>query len=282
MATGAATLFVCARLLVDRRPARPADLILLSLSLAAALLSKLDPVFLILLAATTAFLSANHDASPTRSLTRRTTSSMLVVVPPLAALGAWWLRYGQGSPGAGNVIGVAVATAVMLLPKIPAPTIPARLAASASEASQRPVATFDDGVVLLAATAGPAVLAPGRDVSVELRWRVAAASARDFTVFLQLIDQSNRSRIAGFDSIPYESSFPPRLWQAGESVDEHRSLLVPSDLPPGRYSLVLGSYYHEGDQIRPIGVVPTGPSTNTVELMSWQLSPVASIPPVTR
>ena len=421
MATGAATLFVCARVLVGRRPARPADLILLSLSLAAALLSKLDTVFLIPLVAVTVFLAANPDASPRRSLARRAASSMLVVVLPIAALGAWWLRYGQGSPGASNVkggfsvldvvtviqridgerllsalgnwqatvwggvgwgaltlwpavvyaalalpfvglvtvglvaiarawraptgfnqkwagallvasiiplfyatiarqadpsigldsnarftlpampvvallvalgvqqirtarlrqavapgyllitFGVALATAVVLLPKIPAPTIPARLAASASEASQRPVATFDDGVVLLSATAGPAVLAPGRDVSVELRWRVAAASARDFTVFLQLIDQGNRSRIAGFDSIPYESSFPPRLWQAGEIVDEHRSLLVPTDLPPGRYSLVLGSYYHEGDQIRPIGVVPTGPSTNTVELMSWQL-----------
>jgi hypothetical protein len=432
MATGAVTLFLCAYLLVDRRPARPADLVLVSLSLAAALLSKLDTVFLIPLVAATAFLAVNPDASLRRSLARRTASSMIVLALPLAALGAWWLRYERESQSVANVkagfgvlnvltviqridggrllaalgnwqatvwggvgwgtltlwppavyvaltlpfvglatvglvaiarawrapggfnqkwagallvasmiplfyatiarqadpsigldsnarftlpampvvallvalgvqqirsarlrqvlsrgylvtvFGLAIATAFVLIPRIPAPTIPARLVANENEASQRPVATFDDGVDLLAATAAPTVLTPGRDLSVELQWRVVSASGRDFTVFLQLIDQSNRSRVAGFDSIPYESSFPPRLWQAGEIVDEHRSLLVPTDLAPGRYSLVLGSYYHEGDLVRPIGVVPAGQPPNTFELTSWQLVPVASVPRVTR
>jgi len=172
------------------------------------------------------------------------------------------------------IIGVlAIATAVVLLPRVPAPAIPARLARSATELSAPPVAAFANGVDLLAATETPSRLLSGETLSVGLLWRVDASPPRDFTAFTQLIHQGDERRIVGSDAIPFQASFPPRLWQPGEFVEEHRQLVVPANLQAGRYKLIVGMYYYQPERLTPIPTHSSHAEGNVVAVAWWIVVP---------
>ena len=424
MAMGALTLLMCARLLAKRKRVRPANLLVLSLCLTGALLSKLDTVFLIPLVAAAVAIATEPGVCITTLIGRRIAMSALTLAIPLALLTGWWIGYGRtsqsvvgakagfgvlqvwtvvegiewkrllaafwnwnatgwggvgwgtltlwppvvyailavplvGLAGAGLwsltqrhswpeeatskrlaavlivlsaapifyativrqavasigldsnarftlpaapvvalvvvlgarylpigrfrrplavvylavTFGLAVATAVVLLPKIPAPVIPARLAVSDQELTGPALATFADGVDLLAVRDISPTLTPGGIVSVDLRWRVASAPGRDFTAFVQLRDAADGRKVAGSDAIPHQRMFPPRLWQEGEIVDDLRRVPVPPSLAPGVYTLVVGTYYLDGDTPRPINILSRPQSENTVVVQSWYVLP---------
>jgi len=83
---------------------------------------------------------------------------------------------------------------------------------------------------------------PGDVLAVDLHWRVTAPLPVDYHLFVHLIDQEGRlwAQQDGFK--------PTSSWQPGEEIDDKQAMLLPRDIPPGRYQIVVGFYLLEGGQ----------------------------------
>lgn len=82
---------------------------------------------------------------------------------------------------------------------------------------------------------------PGQTVSLDLYWRASTTPAKNYKVFVHLVDQEERI-LAQHDSVPANWSRPTTGWQAGEVVTDEHELSIPDDAPPGRYTLYVGMY----------------------------------------
>jgi hypothetical protein len=97
LATGAITLFLCTRLLTVHRPAGLVLLIVASLGLTAALLTKLDTVFLVALLLVASGYAVAPGEPLAGSLRRRLLVPLAVLVLPVGTLAAWWVGYGSSA-----------------------------------------------------------------------------------------------------------------------------------------------------------------------------------------
>ena len=79
---------------------------------------------------------------------------------------------------------------------------------------------------------------PGETIGVRLNWLAQQQVDESYTIFVHLIDGSNRL-IAQRDYTPMGGAFPTQLWIpkwiAGQSVNDPYQIKVPDDLPPGEY-----------------------------------------------
>jgi hypothetical protein len=85
---------------------------------------------------------------------------------------------------------------------------------------------------------------PGDPLTVTLTWRAQSNVAHDYKVFVHLID-SDGHRVAQHDSEPDEGGHPTSQWVPGALVRDTHVLLIPSDMPPGTYSIQVGMYLEE-------------------------------------
>jgi hypothetical protein len=76
---------------------------------------------------------------------------------------------------------------------------------------------------------------------VSLTWRALEMPAENYTVFVHLIDESQRVW-AQHDGEPVGGSRSTSSWHPGEEVTDHHGLALPSDFPPGEYRLAVGLY----------------------------------------
>lgn len=90
---------------------------------------------------------------------------------------------------------------------------------------------------------------PGGALPVTLYWAAAAKPTRDYRMFLHLCRDCEIPPLANADGAPLDG-YPPAgrttTWIVGDPVHDERSLALPPDLSPGRYTLLLG-VYPEGD-----------------------------------
>jgi hypothetical protein len=98
--------------------------------------------------------------------------------------------------------------------------------------------TFDGEVKLLGH--GLSTLEPkaGETLRVETHWRAIAAPSNDYALLLELVDE-NEELAGRWRLAPFADAYPTSVWQAGEYVRGQHLLLLPTDLPPGRYRLQL-------------------------------------------
>ena len=86
---------------------------------------------------------------------------------------------------------------------------------------------------------------PGETIEVWLNWLAQQQVDESYTIFVHLIDGSNRL-IAQRDYTPMGGAFPTQLWIpkwiAGQSVNDPYQIKVPDDLPPGEYFIETGMY----------------------------------------
>jgi hypothetical protein len=91
----------------------------------------------------------------------------------------------------------------------------------------------------------PLTVRAGQPLHLTLTWRALASPRDSFTVFIHLMDGTNRP-VAGCDDTPLGGSFPTYLWfpkwLPGQTVDDPYRLVIPADLPPGDYLLEAGMY----------------------------------------
>jgi len=76
---------------------------------------------------------------------------------------------------------------------------------------------------------------------VMLWWEALAPLDRDYTVFVHLVGEDGQLVGTG-DSPPLEGGFPTRLWRPGDGVTDEHTIPLPSDLPPGVYTVQVGWY----------------------------------------
>jgi len=78
-------------------------------------------------------------------------------------------------------------------------------------------------------------------VDLTLHWQALKEMSENYTVFVHLVDASGAVR-AQKDNWPVNDTYPTTLWQPGEFASDAYTLSLPSDLPPGEYTLDVGLY----------------------------------------
>ncbi len=104
----------------------------------------------------------------------------------------------------------------------------------------------------------------GDTLNVTLFWRASAAMARDYTVFVHLLD-ANGAVVAQHDGQPtWQLPMPTSTWQPGETLRDNHPITLPADLPPGEYQLRVGVYFWQTLERLPIlaNGVPVGDSVD--------------------
>jgi hypothetical protein len=100
------------------------------------------------------------------------------------------------------------------------------------------------GFTLKATTAaGPGVYRAGGTLPISLFWDVAAQPDEDYSLFLHLCQRCDAPPAASEDGPPLEGYLPTSSWLPGKPARDDRSIVLPPDMPPGRYTLLLGLYH---------------------------------------
>lgn len=102
-------------------------------------------------------------------------------------------------------------------------------------------AHFGEGIELVGANLFVATARAGDAVPVAVDWRVTVAPGHDFTTFVHL-GEAGQVPLAQGDSPPLSGFYPTRYWAAGEVIADSYTLLLPADLPAGRYPVWIGLY----------------------------------------
>lgn len=109
-------------------------------------------------------------------------------------------------------------------------------------------ATFGEGLRFLGYTmkattpAGPGVYRAGGGLPISLFWDVDASLEADYSLFLHLCQRCDVPPAAGEDGPPLEGYLPTSSWLPGKPARDDRAVALPADMPPGRYTLLLGLY----------------------------------------
>jgi mannosyltransferase len=81
-------------------------------------------------------------------------------------------------------------------------------------------------------------LHPGDILHTTLYWQAVGKIETDFSLSLRLVDQ-NGLAVVSREVRPAGGTYPPTLWEDGEIVRDQHNLLLPAELPPGRYDFLL-------------------------------------------
>jgi hypothetical protein len=95
--------------------------------------------------------------------------------------------------------------------------------------------------VRLEAWSVPDTAAPGDTLPVELVWRALGKIDAYYSLYVKLLDAAGH-QVAGWDGQPREGQAPTLLWEPGEKIEDRIVLMVPSDTPPGDYTVQVGMY----------------------------------------
>jgi hypothetical protein len=85
-------------------------------------------------------------------------------------------------------------------------------------------------------------LAPGDILPVTLLWQAEGAIDQSYKITLQLLDEGGKLA-AQIDTVPRDGLAPTTSWQPGEELVDRYGVLLPTDLPPGRYRLIVAVYH---------------------------------------
>ncbi len=110
-----------------------------------------------------------------------------------------------------------------------------------SEPTQMPEVQFGESIVLSGYVLDDVIVGRGESLQVTLHWRCAAPIDGDYTISVQLIDDQWR-KAAQSDAWPLDGAAPTSSWQAGQRIDELRTLTIAADAAPGVYNLQLAIY----------------------------------------
>ncbi|HLZ08543.1 MAG TPA: hypothetical protein VKT80_08150, partial [Chloroflexota bacterium] len=111
----------------------------------------------------------------------------------------------------------------------------------------------------LAYTLGPAIaldgfdlstttVKPGGQVRLTLHWRDVAPLTNDFTVFVHILDATDKV-VAQRDAQPGSGSRPTSSWFPGDVIVDSTVLELPPGVPTGTYPIEVGMY-NPGDGSR--------------------------------
>ncbi|PID85064.1 MAG: hypothetical protein CSB13_09990 [Chloroflexi bacterium] len=108
---------------------------------------------------------------------------------------------------------------------------------------------FGDHISLSGYTLAETELAPGDILQLSLFWLTDAALEQRYKVFLHVLDE-NGQLVTQRDSEPGSTLKPTTIWKPDETIIDNHGVLIPTDLPPGHYTLNLGMYDFADPDIR--------------------------------
>lgn len=107
--------------------------------------------------------------------------------------------------------------------------------------SPRRLVQADWGHAMLIGLDAPEQARPGEPVPLRLYWRATTTLPQDYTVFVHLLDSSERL-VAQADSEPRGGAYPTSAWAVDDVIPDDHVLILPADLASGDYSLSAGLY----------------------------------------
>jgi hypothetical protein len=120
------------------------------------------------------------------------------------------------------------------------------------EEVQHPLGLNLGGVVaLLGYDVRPTVTKPGESLSVTLWWQTVRNMARDYSVFIHVIDQYG-AICAQQDTLLRRGDLNTSTWKPGDMVREEYELRLGPDALPGKYSVKAGIYYWQTGERLPV------------------------------
>jgi mannosyltransferase len=96
-------------------------------------------------------------------------------------------------------------------------------------------------------------LVPGDILAVTLFWEARAPTTEPFKITVQLLSDAGPP-VAQHDGEPVGGFAPTTIWQPGQAVTDRHGVLIPADLPPGNYTLVVAVYHAATGERLPVAV----------------------------
>lgn len=109
------------------------------------------------------------------------------------------------------------------------------------EAADESAINFGDRILLSEATIETPAAGAGGIVEVAIRWRGLRQMADDYTAFVHLIGPDGLVH-GQIDGWPVSGTLATSTWDPGRLVEDHYSIPVPPDAPPGDYHVEIGWY----------------------------------------
>ena len=134
-------------------------------------------------------------------------------------------------------------------------SFPTKYATSEIPQPEKPVeAIFDEQIKLRGITIKPigTFYKPGGSVPIELYWQAIANPKRDYRIFVHLCQLCNEPPLAVNDGPPFEGHGDAgrmTTWKINDPVHDEHSLVLPKDIAPGNYAIIIGVYDNDGQRL---------------------------------
>lgn len=100
---------------------------------------------------------------------------------------------------------------------------------------------FGDTIHLVSSALSDDELVAGDVLQIQLGWKTDSILTTRYKVFIQLIDQTGNI-IVQRDSEPSAWNRPTITWAVDELITDQHALIIPQNLPPSHYTLIVGLY----------------------------------------
>ncbi|MBN1812957.1 MAG: glycosyltransferase family 39 protein [Anaerolineae bacterium] len=114
-------------------------------------------------------------------------------------------------------------------------------------------ADFGENIRLRGYALADGAYAPGDVLPVTLFWEACAPISEPYKVTVQLLGDAG-SLVAQHDGEPAGGFAPTTTWQPGQAVIDRHGILLPTDLTPGDYTLVVAVYHAATGERLPVTV----------------------------
>lgn len=101
---------------------------------------------------------------------------------------------------------------------------------------------FGDSIMLERYALSAETLQAGDVLQVQLQWSTDAPIEQLYKVFVQMISPAGPPPAVQRDAEPAGGLSPTTTWEVGETIIDNHALLLPDDLPPANYALIIGLY----------------------------------------
>ena len=100
---------------------------------------------------------------------------------------------------------------------------------------------WKNGIILAGHALSSAQGQAGDTIDVRLFWETTGPIRENYVAFVHLLD-ANGQLVAQHDSLPRAGAYPTTWWQPGQVIEDRHPLVLPPELSPGTYQLVVGLY----------------------------------------
>lgn len=90
----------------------------------------------------------------------------------------------------------------------------------------------------------------GAPMPITLFWEATGTPTQDYTVFVHLLSPGGQL-LQVADAPPVANNYPTSFWRSGDWIDDQHLMPLPADLPPGDYTIAVGLYLPETEELLP-------------------------------